>query len=191
MKEYRRAKWGREGSEEAKMAWGIGRVWCVVLLMMFSPFARPGNAQQPVAATKVSQVKGLVGVKNNTSGRLGVESGNLRFSYEQAKVDVATSSVEDVITGNDSERMIHGTLGNLTMLAPYGSGRFLSLFRTKLDSLTIKYRDADGGLHGAVFTMGVGKAEVLKKELLAQGAHTTVPIEEGATTTPAAKEQKP
>ena len=62
----------------------------------------------------------------------------------------------------------------MLLAAPYGSGRFLSLFRTKLDTLTIKYRDADGGLHGAIFTMPVGKAEVIKKELLAQGAHTSV-----------------
>jgi hypothetical protein len=191
MKGNWRARCGREGSEEAEMAWGVGRVLCVVLLVVFSPFVRSGDAQQPAAATKVSQVKGLVGVKNNTGGHLGVEGGNLRFTHEAVKVDVATNSVEDVITGNDSERAIHGTLGNLTMLAPYGSGRFLSLFRTKLDSLTIKYRDADGGLHGAVFTMAVGKADELKKELLAQGAHTTVPMEEGATAAPAAKEQKP
>jgi len=173
------------------MARGIGRVLCVALFMVVSPFVLPGDAQQPVAGTKVTQVTGLPGVKNKTGGHLGVDSGNLRFSHEEAKVDVAASSVEDVITGNDSQRLVHGTLGTLTMFAPYESGRFLSLFRTKLDTLTIKYRDADGGLHGAIFTMGVGKAEVLKKEMLAQGAHTSVPIEEGATTTPAAKEQKP
>ncbi len=80
--------------------------------------------------------------------------------------------------------------GTLGCCAPYGSGRFLSLFRTKLDTLTIKYRDADGGLHGAVFTMPVGKAEVLKKELLAQGAHTSVAPEAAASSDPAAKEQK-
>jgi hypothetical protein len=171
------------------MAKGIGRVLCVGLLVIFSPLVRAGKAQQPAAGTKVTQVTGLTGVKNKTSGRLGVEGGNLHFTYEQAKADVPAKSVEDVITGNDSQRMIHGFVGTLTMFAPYESGRFLSLFRTKLDTLTIKYRDTDGGLHGAVFTMGVGKAEVLKKELLAQGAHTTVPTEEA--TAPAAKEQKP
>ena len=173
------------------MVGGLMRVLCVVLLMIFSSFVVPGNAQQPAPATKVVQVMGLAGVKNNTGGRLALESGNLRFSHEQAKVDVAATSVEDVITGNDSQRLVHGTLGTLTMFAPYESGRFLSLFRTKLDTLTIKYRDTDGGLHGAVFTMAAGKAEVLKKELLAQGAHTSVPIEEGTNAAPAAKEQKP
>ena len=173
------------------MVGGLMRVLCVVLLMIFSSFVVPGDAQQPAPATKVVQVMGLAGVKNNTGGRLALESGNLRFSHEQAKVDVAATSVEDVITGNDSQRLVHGTLGTLTMFAPYESGRFLSLFRTKLDTLTIKYRDTDGGLHGAVFTMAAGKAEVLKKELLAQGAHTSVPIEEGTNAAPAAKEQKP
>jgi hypothetical protein len=171
------------------MATGIGRVLGVGLFVIVSPFVGASRAQQPSAGIKVTQVTGLVGVKNKTSGRLGVEGGNLHFSYEQTKVDVAANSVEDVITGNDSQRMIHGFVGTLTMFAPYESGRFLSLFRTKLDTLTIKYRDTDGGLHGAVFTTGVGKAEVLKKELLAQGAHTTVPTEEVAA--PAAKEQKP
>jgi hypothetical protein len=49
----------------------------------------------------------------------------------------------------------------------------LSMFRSKIDSLTIQYRDDDGGLHGVVFTMPVGTAESFKQELIAQGAHTT------------------
>ena len=140
---------------------------------------------------KVTQVMGLSGVKNKTGGRLLVEGQNLQFMHEQLKVEVPAASVEDVVTGNDSQRLIHGTLGTLTMFAPYESGRFMSLFRTKLDTLTIKYRDTDGGLHGAIFTLGVGKAEVLKKDLLDHGAHSTVPVDENAGKTPAAKEQKP
>lgn len=60
------------------------------------------------------------------------------------------------------------------MAAPYGGGRFLALFRTKIDTLTVQYRDADGGLHGAIFTMPAGTAETIKQELVAQGAHTSV-----------------
>jgi hypothetical protein len=83
--------------------------------------------------------------------------------------------MEDVVTGNDSQRVVRGTLGTLSMLGPYGSGRVLSLFRSKLDSITIQYRDADGGLHGVVFTMPVGKAELVKQELIARGARTSIP----------------
>ncbi len=148
---------------------------------------------QPAASagTKVKQIKGLSGVKERTNGLLMVDGQNLHFSHEQLKVDVPAASVEDVITGNDSQRLIHGTLGTLTMFAPYESGRFLSLFRTKLDTLTIKYRDTDGGLHGAIFTMAVGKADLLKKDLLAHGAHSSAPEVEDTSKAPAAKEQKP
>jgi hypothetical protein len=152
--------------------------------------AFPCAAQQPDVGIKVVQVTGLAGVKANAKGSLTPENGNLQFEDSKAKVNVPIHSVEDVITGNDSQRVFRGTIGTLTMLAPYGGGRFLSLFRGKLDTLTIQYRDADGGLHGAIFTMAVGKAEPLKKELVAQGAHTSVPIQE-ASAASNAQEKKP
>jgi hypothetical protein len=151
------------------------------------------QAQAPpkeINSTNVTQVKGLTGVKDKTGGRLMVYGETLHFTHEMMKVDVPTPSIEDVITGADSQRLIHGTLGTLTMFAPYESGRFLSLFRTKLDTLTIKYRDTDGGLHGAIFTMGVGKADAVKKDLLAHGAHSSAPDVEETSKATAAKEQK-
>jgi len=177
------------------MVLGIKRILFAILLLVLSPFILPSNAQQPAAPIKVYQITGLAGVKNKTKGSITIEHGNLRFAHGKTKVDLAAASMQDVVTGNDSQRLIHGTLGTLTMVAPYGSGRFLSLFRTKLETLTIQYRDADGGLHGAIFTMGAGKAEALKKELVAHGAHTSVPIQEYAdktsTKAPDAKEPKP
>ena len=174
---------------------GLKKVLTAVVLAWavaaFSPLVSSSLAQQPSGAVKVQVITGLTGVKDKTSGNLSVEGGSLRFSHEQTKVDVAAASMEDVVTGADSQRVIHGTLGSTALLAaPYGSGRFLSLFRTKLETLTIKYHDSDGGLHGAIFTMPVGKVEEIKKELLAQGAHTSIPPEQAASAAPAAKEQK-
>jgi hypothetical protein len=166
------------------------RVSLFALLLLWCPLALPSQTQPP-PGTKVVQVKGLTGLKGNTKGYLTVDGENLRFSYAQSKVDVPTSAIEDVVTGNDSQRAVGGTLGTISQFGPYGSGRFLSLFRTKVETLTIKYRDTDGGLHGAVFTMAVGKAEGLKKDLLANGAHTTVPSEGQGDPAAAAKEQKP
>jgi hypothetical protein len=177
------------------MVLGIKRIVFAVLLLELSPFILPSNAQQPAAPIKVDQITGLAGVKNNTKGSITIDNGNLRFAHGKTTVDLPAASMQDVVTGNDSQRMIHGTLGMLMIAAPYESGRFMSLFRTKLETLTIQYRDADGGLHGAIFTMGVGKAEALKKELVAHGAHTSVPIQEDAdktsTKAPDAKEPKP
>jgi hypothetical protein len=157
--------------------------------------ALPGVAQQPPAGNKAVQVTGLVGVKANASGNLTLENGNLQFATSGTKVSVPIHSVEDVITENDSQRVFHGTVGTLTMLAPYGGGRFLSLFRSKIDTLTIQYRDTDGGLHGAIFTMPLGKADPFKKDLVSQGARTSVPVQDDSassnTKPEAAKEKKP
>ena len=46
--------------------------------------------------------------------------------------------------------------------------------RMKLDTITIKYRDSNGGIHGAIFTMHPGEAEAAKQALLAQGAHSSI-----------------
>jgi len=157
--------------------------------------ALPSVAQQPAASNKAVQITGLAGVKRNTAGNLTLENGSLQFASSGAKVSVPIHSVEDVVTENDSQRVFRGTMGTLTMLAPYGGGRFLSLFRSKIDTLTIQYRDTDGGLHGAIFTMPLGKADPFKKDLVSQGARTSIPIQDDSGSSDAkpeaAKEKKP
>src|SRR5258707_12266638 len=155
------------------MAGRIVRVLLAGSLAACVPFILRAQTKAPATGIKVTQITGLSGVKNKTGGRLLVDGSNLHFSHEQLKVDLPTNSMEEVITGTDSQRCIHGAPGLLLLAAPYGSGRFLSLFRTKLDTRTIKYRDTDGGLHGAIFTMPAGQAELLKKDLVANGAHTS------------------
>jgi hypothetical protein len=180
---------------EAAMRWPSWKVSIGFLLLLFSALEVPSLAQQAADRVNVVQVVGLSGVKEHAKGTLTVEAGNLQFVHSKAKAVVATTAIQDVVTGNDSQRMIHGFVGTLTMFAPYESGRFLSLFRSKLDTLTIKYRDSDGGLHGAIFTMVMGKAELLKKLLVAQGAHTSIPVQDKSSgsspKTEATKEQKP
>ena len=170
------------------------QVATMTLLSMVGFTALPAVAQQSAAGTKVVQFMGLDGVKAKSSGRLTFEGGNLQFTGTGAKASVPLNSIEDVVTGNDSQRVFRGTFGTLTMFAPYGGGRFLGLFRSKLDTLSIQYRDADGGLHGAIFTMATGTADPLKKEMVAQGAHTSIPISDAAASSdvkPATKEKKP
>lgn len=169
------------------MRWKPGKILIGILLMQLGPVALPSPAQQAANDVPVVQLTGLAGVKNKTKGTVKVENGNLQFVHAKARTELAVSTIEDVVTGNDSQRAVHGFVGTLTMFAPYGGGRFLSLFRTKLDTLTLQYRDSDGGLHGAIFTMDVGNADSLKKLLVAQGAHTSLPTPDA----PAAAEGKP
>ena len=144
---------------------------------------------------KAVQLTGLQGVKENAKGTLSVENGNLHFVHGKGSSDVAISVILDVATGTDNHKAVGNTVGTISMAAPYGGGRFLSLFRKKIDTLTVEYRDGEGAFHGVIFTTPSGTAELLKKELVAQGAHTTVPPAQdssshGPSNTPIIKEQK-
>lgn len=131
---------------------------------------------QQQTATKSTEIIGFDRVKDKTEGILTIEDGKLCFAHSGTKSQIPAVAIEDVVTADDSQRAIRGPLGTLTMFAPYGSGRVLGMYRSKIDSLTIQYRDDDGGLHGAVFTLPAGTAESFKRALIKQGAHTTIPI---------------
>jgi hypothetical protein len=149
------------------------------------------NAQQSSKpANNAIALTGLPGVKDNAKGTLTVESGKLHFSYGKKSSEVNAASIEDVVTGEDTQAAVGKTVSNLSMVAPYGSGRFLALFRTKFDTLTLRYRDENGALHGVIFALPTAGAEPIKKELLAQGAHTTVVEQRAAATNSSSKEPK-
>ncbi len=141
-------------------------------------FASAVFAQQPETNSTVTHVLGLENVKRGAKGKLTVGPGSLDFVSGKVKADVPISSMQDVLTGEDSQRAVGGTLGTISMFAPYGGGRFLSLFRKKTDVLTVQYRDPSGGLHGVIFSLPRGQAVALKKELVGRGARTSIPIEE-------------
>ncbi len=143
------------------------------------------HAQQSPLSAKAVLLTGLTGVKNNSKGTLKVEDGQLRFLHAQETSRVSTTSIEDVVTGADTRAAVGKTISTISIAAPYESGRFLALFRSKIDTLTLRYRDGDGALHGAIFTMPTGAAETIKKQLVAQGAHTATGEEHNTTPVPA------
>ena len=136
---------------------------------------------QQQASLKSAAIIGLPGVKGKSEGTLTIEDGRLYFAHSGTKSEIAAAAMEDVVTADDSQRVIRGVLGTITMFGPYGSGRVLSMFRSKIDSLTVQYRDDNGGLHGVVFTLPVGTAEGFKQHLIAQGAHTSIPAPANAS----------
>ena len=171
----------------------LERATLLPLLFFLGTIVSLGQTQPAPAETEAVQVIGLTGVKQDTKGSLKVENGSLSFVYSKGNCDFPAASIQDVVTGRDSQRVIGGTVGTISRLAPYGGGTALSLLRTKLDIITIQYQDPNGGLHGAIFTMPVGKAELIKEALLAQGAHTSISSKEDSTADPTqqseAKEQ--
>lgn len=162
----------------------FGRLKLPPLLFSLGTFFSVSHAQTtpaPSASIETVQVIGLAGAKQNTKGNLKVENGSLSFASSKIACDVSADPIRDVVTGADSQRVVGGTVGTLSRLAPYGGGTALSLLRSKGDIITIQYRDRNGGLHGAIFTMPVGKAELIKEALLAQGAHTSIPAQAKST----------
>jgi hypothetical protein len=151
---------------------------CIVLLALCAALGLAALAQDRAGVNGVVNVIGLEGVPRDAKGTLIVDDTAVRFLSSSGRADIPLAWVQDVVTGDDSQRAVRGTLQALSMLAPYGGGRFLSLFRTKIDLLTIEYRDDSGGLHGVVFTLPDGKAFVVKQQMVERGARTTVPLVE-------------
>ena len=167
-----------------------------VLLMAVGSLAGPclaqdANTGKAVSFAKTKQVLGLESLKHNVTGTLAAENGSLVFTKGKKKVAVPAASITEVLTGKDTGRAIGGSVGVLTMFAPYGGGRFLSLFRTKIDTLAIEYVDTSGGIHGAIFILRKGNADAAKKALLSQGARTSVPAEVEAEAHAKPKEKQP
>jgi len=152
-----------------------------MLIIAGVPAVSPGQQQpQPPkpAPKRVRSVMGFQDIKKNETCDINVGASSVNLKGKTATVEVTVASIEDVLTGDDSARLVGGFVGTLTSFGPYGSGRFLSLFRKKLDTLTIQYRDSDGGLHGGILSMHPGEAIALKRLIVAAGAKTTVPVDD-------------
>ena len=154
-----------------------------ILVLLISATLSQAGEPTTTFSTEAVQIIGFGDIRNNTKGTLEMKDGALHFASSKGSFAVNANNIQDVVTGNDTQRAIGGTLGTISQLGPYGSGRALSLLRTKIDTFTIEYRDSDGALHGAIFTMQVGKADPLKEELLSQGAHTSIPTSQVVTQT--------
>ena len=179
---------------ERRSHWLAG-ILVLAATVISGALAVPGFGQQG-ASTPPSQappnrnvecVLGLPTMKHHTMGVLTVQPDALRFVSQKAKADISIPSILDVFTSNDSKQVFSGVGGTLVKAGvPYEGGRVLSLFSHATEVLTVEYADADGGFHGAIFVLPKGEASVIKAELVAHGAHASIPPEE-----PGKEEKKP
>ena len=148
--------------------------WCCA--GVFPQTSDTANASASSAGIAAMHVLGLEGVKRNHHGTLTAQGSGLNFAGKGTNTSITIASIQDVFTSQDSHQSGGKVLTVAKMGVPYGGGRVLSLFsHEKVDSLTLEYRDANGALHGAIFSMSPGQAEVLKKQLVALGAHASIP----------------
>lgn len=155
----------------------------ILVLLISATLTQAGEPKSTTFSTEAVHVIGFGDISDNTKGTLELKDGSLHFTSGKGSFAVSANNIQEVVTGNDTQRAIRGTVGTLSQLAPYGGGRAISMFRNKIDTFTIEYRDSDGALHGAIFTMGVGQAEPLKEALISAGAHTSMPSSQTAAET--------
>jgi hypothetical protein len=169
--------------------WQLG-VLVLAAALLVLPCATPAFAQQAAPAPSSTQssttpnydtecVIGLKGVKHHANGNLLVGKDALHFVMAKGESTISFASIQDIFTGGDSKQVFSGPGGTLLKMGvPYEGGRVLSLFSTATEVLTIEYRDADGGYHGAVFILPKGQATVTKKQLVEKGAKASIPPQE-------------
>jgi hypothetical protein len=141
-----------------------------------------GQAKSSPSRINATHILGFAGTRNNANGTLSLEGNAVQFQRTgKTPVQVKISSIADICLGDQSKQVggLPMTLGKAAV--PYGGGRAISLFaHKKYDILTLKYIDADGGFHGAIFEFKKGQGEVLRNELIARGAH----VDNGAPESP-------
>jgi len=126
-------------------------------------------------------VLGFEDAKRNTKGKLTVESAALQFEAGKTMAQVSLPSIRDVYTDEDNRQVFGGKTGTFARTAvPYGGGRVLGLFQEKVDVLTLEYEDSNGAFHGAIFRLAPGQAVAVKRQLVAQGVHVSMPVEQPA-----------
>jgi hypothetical protein len=139
------------------------------------------------APVKVRCLMGLENIKRNSRGTLTVQNDSMQFTAGQTVAKVPVKSIDDIFSGAEMTQS-GGTVGVITKVAlPYGGGRALSLLlRSKIDVLTLTYRDDNGGFHGVILTLPKGQGEQVRAQLVAGGAHAHV--EETLQTRPEKKQ---
>jgi hypothetical protein len=148
------------------------------------------SAAAPGTTADVAHVLGFEDMKRGAKGGLTVTPTALQFVAGKHKAEISIQSIQDVLTDKDSRMYVHGTAGTLAKMAiPYGGGRVVSLFAEGIDVLTLVYQGPNGGEHDVIFILHKGQADGVKKQLVAQGAHVTVPPDSPAT--PENKQEKP
>jgi hypothetical protein len=72
------------------------------------------RAQQSPQSVKAVQIIGLPAVKENAKGTLIV------LVHGKGISDISASSIQDIVTGTDSQKAVGKTVGTISMAAPHG-----------------------------------------------------------------------
>ena len=112
---------------------------------------------------KAILVLGGGSVNHNVHGTLSATPEGFAFEGKKHKTTVASASIEKVSVGSDVRETGGLPVEAAKLAVPYGGGRVVSLFaHAKYDTLTVEYRDENGGYHGVLFNLPRGQADPLQ-----------------------------
>jgi len=150
-----------------------------ILVVVLSGLTGGAFAQQPEAPPQVHHLIGLENIKRNASGKLTVQDGTMDFTAGKTSAKVPLNLIDDIFVGTETTQGggKAGTVAKTAAIAaPFHSGSALTLLlRTKVDLLTVEYRDAGGALHAAILSLPKGQAVQMRSRLVAAGAHASAP----------------
>lgn len=137
----------------------------------------PADTSNVAATLRVRHIFGFEGISRNAQGDLSIQGDELQFQKKQGSpAQVAIGSIQDVTVGHEDKQVGGVPMTLVKTAAPYGGGRVMSLFsHKKFDTVTVEYRDSNGGFHGAIFQLTKGQGQVLGSELEAKGVHVSLP----------------
>ncbi len=88
-----------------------------ILLTGVAVFAWPyafALGQEAATTVNVVHVLGLENIKRDAKGKLILQARKMRFESGASGAEVGIASIEDVFTGQDSKRLVGGTLGTVS-----------------------------------------------------------------------------
>jgi hypothetical protein len=144
----------------------LSLVAVATLLASSAVFAETPSA--PVVNPNPNAVLVLGGdsMKHNLKGSLGTSADGLTFETKKHSLKLSSTSLERISVGSDVRETGGLPVTAAKMAIPYGGGRVVSLFaHAKYDTLTVEYRDENGGYHGMLFNLPKGQADSLQSAI--------------------------
>jgi len=147
----------------------------------------PSVSAGPPFSIRATHILGFPNTKSNCNGILSIKENTLQFQRgAKPGAELKVPSIQGVFLGGESKQVggVPVKLGKVA--APFGSGRVISLFaHKKYDTLTVEYVDSNGGVHGAIFQLSKGKAELVRNEILTRGVSANLGRDQSMESSPA------
>ncbi len=163
-------RWNAHSVMSSSFACLIFLLWCSTSFGQSSSDAKSSAGTSSIRAT---HVMGFEGASNNATGNLLIKADTLQFQKSSGTaVQINISSIQDALLGEEDKQVGGVPMALGRAATPFGGGRVIGLFsHKKYDTLTLEYLDNHGGFHGAIFQLAKGQAQILRSELVANGAH--------------------